>query len=160
MKINFNTLPNEPTSNNIKPGFHNVRIEDVTTQVNSTGSLAVVVTYKLENLKIMNYVTYQSAAGDPINMGLYTIKRMLETCNVIPKGDFDVKLLKSLLLNKEHRAEIVEEEYQDKTYLKIGHPRTFSAIERTPQEIEAEAEQEELMTELNNAQLVEDDEIF
>lgn len=132
-QFNFKELPKEVSGDGFaKPGIHEVKIKSITEQISSTGSRMLVVINNIkghEKLDITDRYTYEDAIGNKISFGEFKLRRLMEATNTIPEGNFTIPVLIRMLTGKSYIAEIIEEEYNGKTYLNIGSPDNFKMTE-------------------------------
>jgi hypothetical protein len=131
-KLNFQSLPSEMPSNLVEAGMHRLKIKDAKIEISSNkGSTMLVVenTVVGHSLTVTDRYSVFDADGNPIQFGQYKLRKLLEVINVIPEDDFTLNILPRMIKNKEYIAELVEETYNDKTYLNVGYPDTFAPVD-------------------------------
>lgn len=135
MALNFNDLP-DSVKPKVSPGIHPLRIKEVTkTTSENSGSHMLVLKLEVmdsDDAVITDYCALYNDAKEPIQFGQVKLKRLMTATDTIPEGDFSMKLIAQLLEGKTFKAELVEEEYNNKTQIKVGYPETFQPLEEAP----------------------------
>lgn len=127
--LNFNSLPDNALS--IKPGIHTLTIVKAERIIASTGAEMLQCSYRVGDSKVqINYDNYviRDKDGNNVPFGLAKLKKLLKAINVIPQGEFTIKTLIPLILNKQFKAEVVPSK-RDSRYLELGSMDTFAPVE-------------------------------
>ena len=130
--FNFQSLPKDMDSNLVKPGMNHMIIKSAKKEVATTGSMMLVVENIVsghDKVKITDRYVLFDAEGEPVNFGQYKLRKLLEATDTIPEGDFTIEVVARMLVNKQYRAELIEEEYNGKVYLNVGSVDKFEKIE-------------------------------
>ncbi len=129
--FNFQTLPKESDSNLVKAGRNHMIIKTATKQISSKNSVMLVIENTVkghEKITVTDRYTLFDVKGEPVVFGQYKLRKLLEATDTIPEGDFTIEVIARMLIGKEYTAELVEEEYNEKTYLNVGGPDKFESI--------------------------------
>ena len=131
--FNFQKLPEKAPSNNLEAGYTNLTIKDVEVKVaESSGNTMLVVKNNADghsNLDLLDHYSMETPKGEPVMYGEYKLRKLMIATNTIPDGDFTLPIIARMLKGKRYRAELVEQESGEKTYINIGKPETFSPTE-------------------------------
>jgi|AntRauTorcE11897_2_1112592.scaffolds.fasta_scaffold01554_11 hypothetical protein len=134
--MNFNKLPKEAPSSNIEPGLNNLTITEARVEVSKKkGSKMLVVTNMVngnEKFTIDDYYAVYDKDGNDISFGQYKLGRLLEVTNTIPEGNFELNILPLMLKGKQYIANLINEEYNGKDYLKVGKPDDYAPLGASP----------------------------
>lgn len=134
-------LPKEaPTGDGaLTKGYNDLAIESVNKGVAAkTGShmLILTITSPLSpNWKTIENIVYASKENILMPFGLYQLRKLIEATGLEVPEEFSIDVLPTMLKGRTFRAELIEREYNGKTYLNLGKPDTYSVIMPSAQHV-------------------------
>lgn len=134
-------LPKEaPTGEGaLTKGYHNLVIDSVNKGVAAkTGShmLVLTITSPLSpNWKTMENIVYASKENILMPFGLFQLRKLIEATGLEVPEEFSIDVVPTMLKGRTFRAELVEREYNGKTYLNLGKPETYGPIPPTASQV-------------------------
>lgn len=134
-------LPKEaPTGDGaLTKGYNDLVIDSVNKGVaEKTGSHMLVLTIKSPlspNWKTMENIVYASKENILMPFGLFQLRKLIEATGLEVPEEFSIDVLPTMLKGRTFRAELIEREYNGKTYLNLGKPDTYSVIMPTAKHV-------------------------
>lgn len=141
MIINALDLPKEAPTNEgaLTKGYNNLAIDSVNKGVaQKTGShmLVLTITSPLSpNWKTIENIVYASKENILMPFGLFQLRKLIEATGLEVPEEFSIDVLPTMLKGRTFRAELIEREYNGKTYLNLGKPDTYSVIPPTASQV-------------------------
>src|SRR5690606_3509951 len=134
-------LPKEAQTNEsaLTKDYNNLMIDSVNKGVAAkTGShmLVLTITSPLSpNWKTIENIVYASKENVLMPFGLFQLRKLIEATGLEVPEEFSIDVIPTMLKGRTFRAELIEREYNGKTYLNLGKPDTYGPIPTTASQV-------------------------
>ena len=138
ISLNMDSLPDSPSVEIEENTPYEVKITRAEPVLAGSGSQMLQLDLQIigtDSVVRYDNTVVTKADGSLNRFGLFKLKRIIQATNVSIEGDFKIKLLATLLVNKSFIAFVRKKENnKGKTVFELGHPDSYSPIENQPKE--------------------------